>query len=149
MTYSRPTTVAFALAMICTCGQAGAQAPRYEAARQIVAEKLGADFTQRQVAALNVVAHSTAASVLCDSLDPNELAVRSQLQRVLAESAPTVRGQAAREALRDRMLVGFGALLGLMLQDAAPNNPRFCAAAEADMRRQGAASLLVPHRPAR
>lgn len=142
----RPIACAVGFALLTTPLSATAQnAARYESARQIVAEKLGADFTQRQVAALNVVAHSTAVSILCDQLDLDEAAVRTRLQAVLAESPPATSASAAQNGLRDRMLVGFGALLGLMLEEAVPNNPRFCSAAEADMKKEGATSLLRPH----
>lgn len=120
-------------------------AKNHETARQIVVEKLGADYTQKQIATFNVIAHSMAASTLCDRLDLDNAAVARLLESVIAESAPTTGDQAAHDALRDRTLIGFGALVGLMLEEATPNNTKFCGAAESDMKKQGAGSLLKPH----
>lgn len=138
-------TLALAAFAALYASAASAQVPKanYERAQQIIAEKLGADYNTQQVAIFNLAAHSVAVSVLCDSLDLDDAALSAQMDAAIMHGVSTTPDEMA--SLRNRTQIWFGALVGLMLEEAAPNNPQFCAAAEADMKKQGAGSLLKPH----
>jgi hypothetical protein len=113
-------------------------------ARHIIADRLGTDLTVKQVAVLNLVAHATAASVVCDSIDMNEEAVKGALTAVINESLPDLPSDADKGAFRDRILVGFGALTGLMIDEAAPKQASFCKVAEEEMNEEGTKSFIKP-----
>lgn len=113
-------------------------------ARHIITDRLGKDLTVRQVAVLNLVAHATTAAVLCDSIDMNEEAVKGALTAVINESLPDLPTDADKSAFRDRTLVGFGSLIGLMIDEAAPRKAAFCKTAEEEMSEEGTKSFLKP-----
>lgn len=113
-------------------------------ARHIITDRLGQDLTVQQVAVLNLVAHATAAAVLCDSIDMNEEAVKGALTAVINLSLPDLPTDADKSAFRDRTLVGFGSLVGLMIDEAAPRKAAFCKTAEEEMAEEGAKSFIKP-----
>lgn len=133
--------------MLAGTGAASAQALQDtpDTARDIVAQRLGQDLTTKQVAMLNLVAHATAAAITCPKIDMNEDAVKGALTIVINERLPDLKSDAERAAFRDRTLVGFGALVGLSIDEAAPKKAEFCKIAEQEMTEEGTASFIKPH----
>ncbi|TVV71027.1 hypothetical protein [Sphingomonas solaris] len=123
---------------------ASAQAPGVESARQIIAERLSADLSPKQIGVLNIVAHATASAIICPRINMNDEAIKGALTAVINEQLPDLKSEADRSAFRDRTLVGFGALVGLMVDEAAPKKAAFCTAAEAEMREEGTRSFVRP-----
>lgn len=119
-----------------------AQTRTSESARQIIVERLSVDLSPKQIGVLNIVAHATAAAAVCPRIDMNDEAIRGALTAVINEELPSLKNQAEQGAFRDRTLVGFGALVGLMIDEAAPKRAAFCDVAEAEMKEEGTRSFV-------
>jgi hypothetical protein len=119
-------------------------APSSESTRQIIAERLPVDLSPKQIGVLNIVAHASAAAMICPRIDMNDEAIKGALTAVINEELPSLQTPADQGDFRDRTLVGFGALVGLMIDEAAPKKSAFCTAAEAEMKEEGTRSFVRP-----
>lgn len=114
----------------------------HNAARAMLVARIAADLTPRQIATLNVVAHATAAATACPRLSLNDAAVVSAVSSVIGAGGPGLRSEADRDSFKSRVLVGFGSLVGITVDEAADTPDAFCAQAEADMQKDAARSFL-------
>lgn len=113
----------------------------HNAARAMLVERIAADLSPRQIATLNIVAHATAAATACPRLDLDDRAVTSAVSTVIGQGGPGLAG-GDQEAFKSRVLVGFGSLVGVTVDEAAGNTAAFCTQAEAEMQKDGGQSLL-------
>lgn len=111
--------------------QAQTLAARPSRAMTIAVGEATKDFTQKQVAVLQLAAHAAATAQLCDGVSLDDVAVEKSVGDMMTEASQGVSEQ-ERIRLHDLALVTFGALSGLALGEATRNEAAYCKTARAD-----------------
>jgi hypothetical protein len=124
---------ALAVAMIpLTAGAAEAQmSARASRATSVALGQATKDFTQKQVAVLQLTAHAAATAQLCDGISLDDVAVQKAVGEMMNQAAGGM-SQAEQIRLHDLALITFGTLSGLALAEESRRGPAFCKAAMAD-----------------
>ena len=94
------------------------------AAHAVAAQKI-------EKSANHIPAHVTASATLCPRIDLNDEAVQRGVANAVNENPPAALDAAQTKARHDRILVGFGGRVGLMLQEAGSDEQAFCNAGRA------------------
>ena len=89
------------------------------------------DFTQKQVAVLQLAAHAAATAQLCDGISLDDVAVEKSVTAMMTEASEGVSQQES-VRLHDLALVTFGALTGIAMEQATKQEAAHCKAARSD-----------------
>jgi hypothetical protein len=114
--------------------------PQIAEAYGIVIERLGRDLSHHAIANLSVLAHATAASLVCNNLMLDEEAVKAALDAPSDEYSKMTDDEKRHQF--NFALVAFGALSALMVDEATGDKVKFCKVATEDAGKAEAGNLL-------
>ena len=133
--------VATSVVFACTAvAEEAGPSPQVAEAYGIVVERLGKNLSHDEIAKLSILAHATAASLACDNLTLDEEALKSALNTPADDEGKMSNDEKLHHF--NFTLVAFGALSGLMVDEATSDKAKFCKIATEDSSKPEAGNLL-------